>query len=221
MTELFDVVEKGLKMAQCDSMADDPTGCQKCKAFAALAKLKEEHGEISHQMEFDRAAVADCITKANKAIDSRHYLTEGRGSYEWNDDRWHDEFRAAAMEIKASLEPLTKIATDWKGCPQTSEEAAKARIDLKQQFAALTAEIKAHREALTRIGNAVDPVEGVTGGPDGVETIIACIQCGLDAANVAHELRERNESLTAELEQARNSRDEHKAGWEGAARGAG
>ncbi len=86
---------------------------------------------LGQQLEADRTTVADCITKANRAIDSRHWLTEGRGSFEWNDDKWHDEFRAAAMEIKSSLEPLAKIAADWTGCPRTSAEVAAARINWK------------------------------------------------------------------------------------------
>lgn len=97
------------------------------RAVVAEAQLRE----ISEQLEFDRTSVADCLTKANKAIDSRYWLTEGRGSHEWNDERWHKEFYAAAKEIKASLNPLTRIAADWTGCPQIGVDIVKSRVDLK------------------------------------------------------------------------------------------
>lgn len=100
---------------------------------AYYQKLERQAKELSEQLEFDRTAVAASMTAANKAIDGRHWLTEGRGPYEWNDDRWHSEFYAAAVEIKAALEPLTKIAANWTSCPVKADEVAAARIDWKQR----------------------------------------------------------------------------------------
>ena len=140
--------------------ADRPTICncdihaahriiQAALAASGPCKHAAEVKALGEQLESDRTAVADGVTAANKAIDSRHWLTEGRGSYEWNDDLWHDEFRAAALEIKAALEPLAKIAADWKGCPQTGAEVAKARINL-------TAEVERLKRTNGYLGSKIE-----------------------------------------------------------------
>lgn len=111
---------------------------QRARYWATLeasdAAQRKRIEELSEQLEFDRTAVASCMTAANKAIDGRHWLTEGRGPYEWDDDKWHSEFYAAAIEIKEALGPLTKIATSWKDCPMKGEEVAAARVDLKKRI---------------------------------------------------------------------------------------
>ncbi len=103
--------------------------------FLHLASLLEQGArqasELGEQLEFDRSAVADGVTAIKKTVDSRHWLTQGRGSYEWDDDRWRAEFAAAAKEILTALEPLAKIAANWKDCPQTAEQIAMSRMDLK------------------------------------------------------------------------------------------
>jgi hypothetical protein len=99
------------------------------KLQAAERKL----AELGQQLEFDRSLVADCLAKARKAVRSRDWLTEGRGCYEWNDDRWHEEFQYAANEFLAAIEPMGRVARDWSGCPQSAEEVAQSRIDLKQR----------------------------------------------------------------------------------------
>lgn len=118
-----------------------------------LAAAQQKITEIGEQLEFDRTKVAESMTAANKAVDGRHWLTEGRGPYEWNDDNWHKEFAAAAVEIKAALEPLTKIAANWANCPMKGEEVALARIDLKAKLSAAQAEAK---QAQIDIGVVLD-----------------------------------------------------------------
>ena len=78
-------------------------------------------------LERERTLVAEGVTAVKKAIQSREWLTEGRGSYEWDDDRWHGEFAAAISEILTALEPLEKVAADWSNCPKTWDEVQKAR----------------------------------------------------------------------------------------------
>ncbi len=120
----------------------DPLFHEPWKVVAeSITALREHCREIGEQLEFDRSAVADCLSAANRAIDGRYWLTEGRGPYEWNDDNWHKEFFAAAIEIKAAIAPLTKIATSWKDCPQSGDDVARARVDLKAENAALREQI--------------------------------------------------------------------------------
>lgn len=108
-------------------------------ARECLDQRDRRDAALSQQLEADRTKVAECMTAALKAIDSRHWLTEGRGSYEWNDDRWHQEFYAAAVEIRAALAPLAKIAADWTGCPKTGAEVARARMDQDEALRGLLA----------------------------------------------------------------------------------
>ena len=82
-------------------------------------------------LERERTLVAEGVTNVKEAIKCREWLTEGRGSYEWNDDRWHGEFAAAIKEILAALQPLERIAADWTNCPQKWEDVQKARAELK------------------------------------------------------------------------------------------
>jgi hypothetical protein len=82
-------------------------------------------------LERERTLVAEGVTNVKKAIKCREWLTEGRGSYEWNDDRWHGEFAAAISEILTAIQPLERIAADWTNCPQKWEDVQKAREELK------------------------------------------------------------------------------------------
>lgn len=128
------------------------------RTMAELAAARAEVAEVGKQLEADRTVVADAMTAANRAIDSRHWLTEGRGSYEWNDDRFHEEFLAAALEIKAAIAPLTKIGADWTSCPRTGHEIAQARIDLQSQRYAAQAEIVELKGTL--YAHTIDPCLG-------------------------------------------------------------
>lgn len=84
-------------------------------------------------IEHDRSAVADGVTTLKKVLAQREGLQEGRGPYEWDDERYQSEFVAAYIEIRAALEPLAKMAADWSNCPMTAAEVAKARRDLQAE----------------------------------------------------------------------------------------
>jgi 8-oxo-dGTP diphosphatase len=104
-------------------------------AFAeAYARAAVE--DLQGALERERCLVADGITAIRKAVEGRDWLTEGRGPYAWNDDRWHFEFTAASQEILAALEPLKKVATDWHMCPTDAEAVKKARAALLESPAA-------------------------------------------------------------------------------------
>jgi len=86
-------------------------------------KLKETQA----MLEYDRTKVAECITRIKKTLDGYDWLITGRGSYSWNDDRWHEEFRRASESIREDLEPMEKIAADWRNCPTKAEDIRAAR----------------------------------------------------------------------------------------------
>lgn len=83
--------------------------------------------ELSAILEHDRTKVAEGVTAVKKAIHARDWLKEGRGPYEWDDDKWHTEFAVACTEILDALEPLARIAADWTNCPTKQEDIQAAR----------------------------------------------------------------------------------------------
>jgi hypothetical protein len=54
-------------------------------------------------------------------------MQEGRGPYEWDDDRYRDEFHRAATDLHAAIEPLRTLARDLTDCPPTQAEVDAAR----------------------------------------------------------------------------------------------
>lgn len=78
-------------------------------------------------LEHDRTKVAECLTAIKQELRGYDWLIEGRGSYEWDDDRWHGEFKHASEAIWKAIEPMVKIAADWSNCPSKSEDIKLAR----------------------------------------------------------------------------------------------
>lgn len=125
---------------QRQSYRDDATKIMAgplAQVFLALTAVTAERDEARKALERDRSIVATQINKAHAAIAGRAWLLEGgRGPYEWDDDRFREEFSAGLHEIEAPLEELRKIARDWTNCPTDQAEVNDARTDWK---AALTA----------------------------------------------------------------------------------
>ena len=138
-----------------------------------IAEIEKRVSEMGQQMEFDRTAIADCMTKALKAVDGRHWLTEGRGPYEWDDENWHKEFYAAAIEIREALAPLAKIAANWKDCPRTNTEIAQARIDLKGRIAELERELGEARNEIERLQGCLTDANAALMDADNCEILLA------------------------------------------------
>jgi hypothetical protein len=81
-------------------------------ADRALAPLRERQKTLEAVIERDRSRVAEGVTALRKIVIRREWLGEGRGPYEWDDDRWHDEFKTTASEIRGAIEDLEKLAGD-------------------------------------------------------------------------------------------------------------
>lgn len=109
-------------------------------AHASLRSLTSEqvaHARAEHDaqlvapvqaaLEHDRTKVAECVTAVKKELQAYSWLIEGRGSYEWDDDRWHGEFKRAHDAIEAAIQPMVKIAADWSNCPKTWDAVQTAR----------------------------------------------------------------------------------------------
>ncbi len=120
----------------------------------ALKNSEQLRKEAESAIEADRSVIADFVTRLNKAISSRFWLTEGRGSYEWDDDRYREEFHAAVTAINKVLAPMIKLAANIANSPKTSAEVVAARVDKDQQIATLEAEKVALVEALQPFADA-------------------------------------------------------------------
>jgi hypothetical protein len=109
------------------SIANDIVALANAAITEAEAYARAAVEDLQGALERERCLVADGVTAIRKAVEERDWLTEGRGPYAWNDDRWHSEFAAASQEILAALEPLKKVAADWHMCPTDAESVKKAR----------------------------------------------------------------------------------------------
>jgi hypothetical protein len=97
-----------------------------CKSRAERDAPKPSTG-AEFALEHDRSKVAECVTSIKHTLHNYSWLLEGRGSYEWDDDRWHQEFKTATELLQRDLEPLSKIASDWSNCPKKWEDVQAAR----------------------------------------------------------------------------------------------
>lgn len=119
-----------IKIAQLERDAvdvDNELSEAKERAWKAEAAVAQETNRLQAVIERERTAIAAGVTGLKKAIREREWLGEGRGPFEWDDDRWHDEFNFAAKEILAALEPLERIAVDMSNSPKTQELVDAAR----------------------------------------------------------------------------------------------
>src|SRR5208283_3395701 len=88
---------------------------------------KPQASEPQLALEHDRAKVAECVTRIKKELHSYDWLITSRGSYEWDDDKWHEEFKRASEAIWEAIEPMVNIAADWTHCPKDQATIEQAR----------------------------------------------------------------------------------------------
>jgi hypothetical protein len=78
-------------------------------------------------IERDRTAVAHGVREVRKAVTEHEWLRLGRGSYEYDDERWKDEFGDALDTIERAMEPLRIVAANLRDSPVETEAVAAAR----------------------------------------------------------------------------------------------
>ena len=96
---------------------------------AATQAAADEIERLKAVNERDRSQVAEVFNAIMEAIRRREWLRLGRGSYEYDDDRWRGEFSQAIDEVIEAAKPLQRIAADWSDCPTDPREIAAARTN--------------------------------------------------------------------------------------------
>ena len=121
---------------------------------ARLAEVVKERDAARADLERDRSTVIVAVNSIRDEIASRSWLLEGRGPYEWDDDRYRAEFSAALDAIKMPIEKLRAIGRDWSNCPTDPDAIQAARIDWKARAERAEAALAtARRVALEEAAN--------------------------------------------------------------------
>lgn len=98
--------------------------------------VEQVTGEIEHLrhvIDRDRYIVAAVAGSIDRAISGYQWLLgEGRGPYEWDDDRFRDEFRHAVAAIEEAAKPLLHVAWDKTDCTRIEERVEAARLAARE-----------------------------------------------------------------------------------------
>lgn len=84
-----------------------------------IERLTQERDDARAANECDRTTLHRMVHEIDSEIKGRMWLIEGRGSYEWDDDRYRQEFGWAVQALEAKMESLRRIAGNLKNCPNT------------------------------------------------------------------------------------------------------
>ena len=211
------------KLGEWEERGKEWTGkyADMCERITARAeKAEAELAAAKEQLELDRTTCHDFIKALDVVLDGRFWLTEGRGSYAWDDDRYRTEFNDAAVELRAIIDPMRKMAHNLCSRLPTTEAVIKARVDLTARADKAEAENAALKERVELLQATIDSVDkdserdheellkflrsslgkkDVHGPYDGVSQLVA-----RNAALKAHVERLREE-LTWQLESIENS----------------
>lgn len=111
-------------------------------ALAARTEKAERERDLARlALERDRSKVIEACNAFNDAYKRRSWLLESRGPYEWDDDRYRDEFNQAYDELSKPIAVLTAIGKDWSNCPTDHEQIMRARLDWEARINVLEAEL--------------------------------------------------------------------------------
>lgn len=153
----------------------------------AIDKMLARAEAAEAALERDRSIIAETINAVHSEIAGREWLPTGRGSYEWDDDRYRAEFADALAAIRGPIESLRSIARDWTNCPTDPEKIKQARADIpRPEDAARIAELEAAlRYTRDEIKLYLDEEAGILPLQDAISTIDTALKGG----EVTHERR--------------------------------
>ena len=117
-------------------------------AAEEVRDVRAERDEALFANELDRRNLHSIVSGIEAEITGRMWMIEGRGSYEWNDDKYRQEFGWAVKALQEKLEPLRKIASDLKNSP--TKESGVERVRRLEACEAERDALKLRVEALER-----------------------------------------------------------------------
>lgn len=123
-------------------------------AAASLASKDAEIERLKAVIERDRTKTAEILGATNGVVRKWSWLGEGRGCYEWDDDRYQDEFKQMIDALKDATDPMRALAADWSDCPKDYEGA---RINWKERAESAESRLTAALAALGEAREALEP----------------------------------------------------------------
>jgi hypothetical protein len=95
-------------------------------------------------LERDRTRVAQLVSAIRHTLGNYRWLLDGRGSYEWGDDRYRQEFVNVCALLERDLAGLAGTAADWSNCPKKTTDVQMARrgLELRSRLEALLKETR-------------------------------------------------------------------------------
>lgn len=109
-------------------------------AGALRAAGQQEPHPAQMALEHDRTQVAEHVTAMKNTLQNYAWLLDGRGSYEWDDDRYRLEFQTVCVAMQKHIEVLARIAADWSNCPKKWEDVQAARAGQQERPASRLSE---------------------------------------------------------------------------------
>lgn len=126
-----------------------------------VEELEAEVADAKAANERTRSQVVGHINELVHSMKSHEWLMEGgRGPYEWNDERYQDEFRAASTTLTEGLQPLVTIGKDWSDCPTDWDAVRASRLSVET----LTAELAEALAQLAEVKGALEALDEAAGG---------------------------------------------------------
>ena len=102
---------------------------------APVVQNSAEVDRLMHVIDRDRYVVAACVGEIERQIRSREWLTQGRGPYEWDDDRFYEEFADAIGAIRDAVKPLAIVGWDKSDCTRIEARVNAARLAARDLLA--------------------------------------------------------------------------------------
>lgn len=140
-------------------------------ARAANVTLEEQAKWLLDLIEHDRTGLAAGLVKVKRAIEARGWVLDGRGCYEWDDDRYREEAGIAMREaIKIAETALSesgfRVTEAFENRPFLNpREMRQALLKAQGAMAALIGVPEYDGdERIDRLGEAFDAVTRVLNG---------------------------------------------------------
>lgn len=127
---------------------DTKYGRELVEARIQAMEAENRCAELEDAINRDRTGLAAALGKIVDEVKGRGWIAEGRGSYEWDDDRYRDEAGAGFAAVKAiAVEALAKSGT-------IVSDVLIGRKPVVAKYEARVAELEAERDRMRPVVDA-------------------------------------------------------------------